>query len=116
MSRSVFDVILLNGSAHVVEADKFHADATGRSVTFVRGGENVAQFFNVSSGVKRPATPDPVPSQFLCASAVAELGMVDLQPSVSIGAINITVGSIDEARAVMAAATAEARNHQAAAR
>lgn len=94
MSVSVFDVVLLGGSTHVVEADKFHADATGRTLTFVRGDEIVAQFFNVSSGVKRAATPDPVLPQALYASAVNELGMVDLQPSVSIGAINITCSGV----------------------
>lgn len=94
MSRSVFDVVLLSGSTHVVEADKFHCDSSGRSVTFVCNGEIVAQFFNVESGVKRPPTPDPVLPQALCASAVTELGMVDLQPSVSIGAINITCSGV----------------------
>jgi hypothetical protein len=102
MSKSVFDVVLLSGSTHVVEADKFHCDASGRAVTFVCNGEVVAQFFNVESGVRRPATPDPAPPQFLCASAGTELGVVDFPPSVSIGAINITGGTPEGIRAICA--------------
>jgi hypothetical protein len=110
MSRSVFDVVLLGGSTHDVEADNHHADVTGRSVTFVRGDQIVAQFFNVSSVVKRPAAPESVPAQCLCASAATELGMVDLLPPVSIGTVNIIGGDPQEFRSSIEAFLADLRN------
>lgn len=110
MSSSVFDVVLVGGSTHVVEAEKFHCSADGQAVTFVRDGEIVAQFFNVESGVKRPATPDPVPAQCLCASAATELGMVDLPQPVSIGTVNIIGGDPQEFRSTIQAFLAELLN------
>lgn len=109
MSKFVFDVILQGGSAHVVEADKFHPDADGRSVTFASDGERVAQFFGVESAVKRPPAADPMPVLGLCASAVTELGVVDLPPSVSIGVINIAAANPEDVRAHLEACLAAAK-------
>lgn len=59
MSKRIFDVVLLTGAAHVVEAESIALDERG-SMVFSASGKYVAYFSGVSSVIERPQ-PDPSP-------------------------------------------------------
>jgi hypothetical protein len=107
VNKSVYLVALSGGLTHTVEADEVRPESDGKSVSLYIGRQLVGHFFGVDSVVKQPAQPEAMPAPGLeYVSGVAELASFECRPAVSIGEINVTVSSIEEARGFVAEARA----------